>query len=94
MVSLLIFIGLALGGLVLSLWAIVVNPIGALYPPGERHGPVVSTGPYKWFAHPMYLGTVLITAGLAGLAAGWWNVLAVGGLAATLMLEWAARDKR
>lgn len=49
-------------------------------------------GPYRWFRHPMYAGNILFIAGLGGVAAGFWNALALFTLAELLMREWAWRE--
>jgi protein-S-isoprenylcysteine O-methyltransferase Ste14 len=66
-------------------------------PPGTDLRPVpivtrTTRGPYRWLAHPMYVGNGLIIIGCAGLAAGLWNAAACGCLAELLMREWALRE--
>ena len=53
----------------------------------------IKTGPYRFLKHPMYVGNVAIVAGLAGLAAGAWNALAVGSVAKMLMQHWASLEE-
>jgi protein-S-isoprenylcysteine O-methyltransferase Ste14 len=78
-------------GVGLSTWAYVSLPIGtSLFP-----RPIVqrtTEGPYRWLAHPMYVGNVAIVAGMAGMAAGFWNALAIATLAEMVMREWAGRE--
>jgi protein-S-isoprenylcysteine O-methyltransferase Ste14 len=78
-------------GLLLVLWAARSLPAGtSLWPV-----PIVArtdAGPYRYLRHPMYVGNLLLIVGLAGLAAGIWNALAVGTVAELLMREWAARE--
>lgn len=81
-------------GFALASWATYHNPKGAVHPPGRRpwgQG-VISSGPYRWLRHPMYIGNWMLIAGFAGMAAGPLNAIAVGLLAELLMREWAMRD--
>lgn len=85
------FAVLAAWGLLLSAWAVYSLPAGtSLYP--VRIQQPTTRGPYRWFAHPMYCGNVLLVAGLAGVAGGFWNALAMGTLAEMVMREWAGRE--
>jgi len=82
------------GGL-LVVWAGYHNPIGikevaAPLPPGR---PRITTGPYRWLRHPIYLGDWLLIVGLAGLAAGFWNAFAMSILAELLLRDWALRER-
>jgi len=83
----------ALLGFALSAWAAVSLPEGTVLfpvPIAKR----TSAGPYRWLRHPMYLGNWMLITGCAGLAAGFWNAIAVGTLAELLMREWAWRETR
>lgn len=61
------------GGLMLSAWVIFSNPFAstAVRIQEERNQVVISTGPYAWVRHPMYLGVFLAVAG-SGIALGSW----------------------
>jgi len=81
-------------GVLLTLWATAVNPIGAMSPPAPRppHVALVTRGPYRWLRHPMYVGQWLMVVGCAGLAAGIWNAVAIGIVAELVFLDWCARE--
>lgn len=80
------------GGWALATWArLTLMPHGVVDFPVPVQGRV-TTGPYRWLAHPMYVGTTLAVAGCAGLAAGAWNAVAVGTVAELLLREWAWRE--
>lgn len=88
-----IWIGCMVVGFVLGVWAI------RSLPPGTDLAPVpiqtrTTTGPYRWLAHPMYVGNGLFIVGAAGLAAGIWNSLAAACVAELVMREWAQRETR
>ena len=38
----------------------------------EKGREVTRSGPYRFFAHPLYLGSAVIAAGLAVAASSWW----------------------
>lgn len=82
---------MAIGGLALIVWAMRSLPPGT----DLRPGPIVEPtrrGPYRWLAHPMYVGNVIHLAGLGGLGGGFWNALAIGCVAETVMREWTKRE--
>lgn len=81
----------AIVGLGLVMWAGVSLPEGTVLFPLPIKA-ISTAGPYRFLRHPMYVGNVLAIAGFAGLAAGVWNALAVGGLAELVMREWAWRE--
>jgi len=84
----------AMAGWALLTWACVVNPVGAQRGPeplGRIYGRTWR-GPYRWVAHPMYIGEWLAAVGMAGLAAGVWNAMAVGLVAELLLREWVMRE--
>jgi len=89
--STLIFSVVIVVGVVLSTWAYMTLPSKTPMFPVPIVNRVTS-GPYRWMKHPGYVGNTLLLAGLAGLAAGWWNALAIGMLAELLMKEWAWRE--
>ncbi|MCO4773847.1 MAG: hypothetical protein KDA24_27695 [Deltaproteobacteria bacterium] len=86
---------LLVGGLALRLWAFAhLGPAGRTRdpsPPGGR----VTTGPFAWLPHPVYLANVLLAAGLAvcaGLQAG--AAAAVVAIVVTFYGVLAARESR
>ena len=86
------WITLTLSGLALTIWAMRSLPKGTdmmPVPPKVR----VKDGPYRWLKHPMYVGNTLFVAGLAGLAAGFWNALAIGSVCEMLMRYWAGLEE-
>ena len=95
----------AAAGWVLLTWACIVNPVGAQRGPeplgwiyGHRGTVPLFTrrtrlGPYRWMDHPMYVGEWLAVVGMAGMAAGVWNAMAVGLVAELLLREWAMREE-
>lgn len=92
MISTVIFSVAALGGFVLSCWAAYLNKN---WGGPDSHSPQwITAGPYKYLKHPMYVGNWLAIAGCAGLAAGWWNVLAVGECTFLLLYEWILRENK
>lgn len=88
-----LFAAWAAGGVALVCWAAAVNPYANALP---EHRGLIRTrrGPYRWMAHPIYVGELTAICGLAGLAAGWWNVLAVGLVADLLLTDWIKREER
>lgn len=88
-----VFAVMLTAGACLGVWAT------ASLPSGVDMGPVrvvvrTSRGPYRWLNHPMYVGNFLFVCGAAGLASGWWNVLAVGSVCELLFREWIWREHR
>lgn len=88
-----LFASWLVGGIALVCWACVVNPNADALPESRGH-PHTKRGPYRWMHHPIYVGEALVIEGLAGLAAGWRNVLAVGLLANLLFADWVKREER
>ncbi len=80
-------------GVYLTVWANGENPRGAVtgpapLPPGV---PRITTGPYRFLKHPMYVGQWLTIVGGVGLGGGW-AVISVGLLAGLMFVEWAWRE--
>lgn len=98
-----VFGALVFFGLALMLWARIAlvshchnenfGYTGHIDWPCKLMGPPTLRGPYRFVSHPSYMGTLLFVMGLAGLAAGWWNVLAVGTVCELLLREWAWRER-
>jgi protein-S-isoprenylcysteine O-methyltransferase Ste14 len=81
-------------GWLLAGWALGVNPYGSN--PPDIIAPLhlrVRSGPYRFLRHPMYVGEWMAAVGMAGLAAGLWNAMAVGLVAELLLREWAMREE-
>lgn len=81
-------------GLVLVVWATSLNPKGAASSPDDPPGRVVTTGPYRWLRHPIYVGQWLVIAGLGGWASGLAGCLCAGYLAELLFSDWTTRERR
>ena len=92
-------------GLALATWARVSLPAGTVDFPVRvdalkrledgslLYGVPVTSGPYRWMRHPMYLGNIAIITGLGGLGGGIWNALALMTLAELVHREWAWRER-
>ena len=86
-----VWTGVGLVGFALSSWAYLSLPQGtdmAPVPPKVR----ISTGVYRFLKHPMYIGNVMFVSGLAGMAAGIWNALAIGFTAEMLLRHWISLE--
>lgn len=94
--STLIFALMAVFGFLLMMWARVTLESAGIcnidYPTFATRV-LLTAGPYRFVSHPGYVGAMLFVMGLAGLAAGWWNVLAVGTVCELLLREWAVRER-
>ena len=63
------------------LWAMIVNPYVApeVRIQTERGHRVITTGPYAIVRHPMYVGLILVLAGIPLLLGSCWAFLPVAG---------------
>ena len=81
-----------LPGLALRAWAFAhLGPAGRTRdpaPPSTR----ATTGPYRWFAHPVYAANLVIAAGVFVAAAARWEVTAV--LAVAVVCAYVALARR
>lgn len=102
MLNTLIFFSFMCIGFALMLWARITlvahsfkadKDSGWIDWPCKLTGPAIVSGPYRFVSHPSYIGTMFFVAGLAGLAAGWWNVAAVVTVCELLLREWAWRER-
>jgi len=60
-------------GEAIRLWGVAhIGPISRTRK--DENGPLVSSGPYQWSRNPLYLGNVLLHAGLASLTGQVWLV--------------------
>ena len=48
---------------------------------------MVTTGPYAYVRHPMYLGALLFSSGTTLLLGSWWGLVAVALLAVVIALR-------
>ncbi|MBN1347246.1 MAG: isoprenylcysteine carboxylmethyltransferase family protein [Phycisphaerae bacterium] len=86
-----VYLGLALHvvGNALSLWTLVANPylekVVRIQTDRDHH--VVTTGPYAWVRHPMYLGTIFLFAGIPLVLGSAWAFLPIGLSAIALVVR-------
>lgn len=52
---------------------------------------VISTGPYAWVRHPMYIGALIMLAGVPPALGSWWGLLAL--IPMTLLIVWRLLDE-
>ena len=65
--------GFVIGGFGLAIWALVTMlRTSATNPTHARAGILVTSGPYRRFRNPMYLGYALVLLGLADMAQNIW----------------------
>jgi protein-S-isoprenylcysteine O-methyltransferase Ste14 len=79
----------------LMLWAMVVNPHleGVVRIQSERGHRVVAKGPYSIVRHPMYVGLILLLAGIPLLLGSGWAFLPVGVGVVLLVIRTALEDR-
>lgn len=75
----LFWLGLCALGVVVGLYTLFHNRFGnfAVYPEPIQQGQLITSGPYAWVRHPMYLSVLLFTIGIALYNNGLWNLLAL-----------------
>jgi protein-S-isoprenylcysteine O-methyltransferase Ste14 len=74
--------GLGAAGLVLAAWAIATMAIArANVLPHKAASTLVTTGPFRYWRHPIYMADVLILLGLAELTKNVWFVPVAGAFA-------------
>jgi len=64
---------------------------------GDDVGPLVTSGPYRWSRNPLYVGNLVMWAGVGLLTGRWWAVpLLVGPLALhyALVVRWEEQNLR
>lgn len=67
-------------GMVIGLYTITHNRIGNfnVAPPLKTHAQLITSGPYRWVRHPMYLSVIVVLIGLclhAGTVPAWVGAL-------------------
>ncbi len=88
------------------LWSFIATVGGALtlwatksLPPKTNMMPLpikerTQKGPYKWLAHPMYIGEIIMVTGLGGMAAGIWNALCAFTVIELLVSYWIGLEEQ
>ncbi len=81
-----------IGG-VLTLWGYKSLPKGTnMMPiPVKKR---IRKGPYRWLAHPMYIGELIMLTGLGGMAAGFWNAFALFTIGELLISYWIGLEEQ
>jgi len=91
--------GLGLGLLVLGdvpvLWSLVENPYleRVVRIQEERGHQVVTTGPYRFVRHPMYVGVFLMIVAWPLLLGSFWALVPAVGMVAVMVFRTAAEDR-
>jgi protein-S-isoprenylcysteine O-methyltransferase Ste14 len=77
------------------LWAMIVNPYleGEVRIQTERGHRVITTGPYAIVRHPMYVGLILLLAGIPLLLGSSWVLLPVGVVVLLLVIRMVFEER-
>jgi protein-S-isoprenylcysteine O-methyltransferase Ste14 len=88
-------ITLHLVGDIFMVWSIAANPFGEkiVRIQNERGHHVITTGPYAIVRHPMYLGTLLLIAGMPLVLGSLWIFLTIGVMSVLLIVRTAWEDR-
>ncbi len=80
-------------GIALSLFGLGLRAWAAGHLRKERE--LAVSGPYRFTRNPLYLGTLLIAAGMAAAARSWWAVALLGAYFAVFypVIVWEERDR-
>ncbi|MFH1418740.1 MAG: isoprenylcysteine carboxylmethyltransferase family protein [Planctomycetota bacterium] len=86
---------LHIAGDVFILWSMIVNPFleGVVRIQSERGHRVVTSGPYAVIRHPMYVGFILVLAGIPLLLGSSWAFLPVGVVAMLFVIRTVFEDR-
>ncbi len=86
---------LHVGGDAFVLWAMVVNPYleKAVRIQNERGHQVITTGPYAFVRHPMYVGVMLMLVGIPLVLRSWWTFFPVGVMSLVLVVRTVFEDR-
>lgn len=77
------------------LWAMIVNPYleKTVRIQNERGHQVITTGPYAFVRHPMYVGTTFLFAGIPLVLGSWWMFVPVGVISLILVIRTVFEDR-
>jgi protein-S-isoprenylcysteine O-methyltransferase Ste14 len=86
---------LHVAGDVFIVWAMVVNPYleGGVRIQSERGHRTITTGPYAIVRHPMYVGFILVLAGMPPVLGSWWAFAPAGVVGTVLIIRTAFEDR-
>lgn len=78
---------LSLLGGIIGIYTLLHNRLGnfSVYPEPINGAKLITSGPYRWVRHPMYLSLLLFVLGIALYNGSLWNLLGVVLLLAVLM---------
>lgn len=81
--------------MVMPLWAVSANAYLATYVriQDDRGHRVVTTGPYRYVRHPMYVGTIFFGLCIPLFLGSWWALIPGGLIAAIFVIRTALEDK-
>lgn len=84
----------ALGGAT-GWWALATNPFASEVAriQEDREQRVITSGPYRFVRHPMYVGIILATPGIALLLGSYWALVPAAGIIALFVVRTALEDR-
>ena len=70
-------------GILLGFITLGYNRIGNfnIHPNPKKQGHLITSGPYRWIRHPMYVSVILFSLGLAGFVHAGWTGFVLASLA-------------
>ena len=82
-------------GNTLVLWTMIVNPYleKTVRIQAERGHRVITSGPYAIVRHPMYVGVILLMAGIPLMLGSWWTFAPVGVMVLPLVVRTVFEDR-
>ena len=86
---------LPIAGALLAAWTVYHNRIHnfSVYPEIKQGAQLITTGPYRWVRHPMYLSLFLLMAGIAFYGQGWSHNIGLMLVATAIMLKIEKEEK-